>query len=297
MANSNRVMVLGAGIGEVEAICETLKNAGFLAQGATQPKRAIEVDQSWPLNVLVVPEIIGDMSGMDLVMNLRKRNTTLRALVIAEGKLRAEMLTATSDGSIKVLCRPFQNEELLHYVQTLSKSAATQTERRDHARYLSSIEATCAVVNPFNNSRSLPIPCMTRDVSRSGLSMLSHRLIPVPTMLKIEIRLPDSPRTLNPLAKSLSCTLTPIQDVYRIGLKFIGLLPSEIETALAGLSKADAYDDDLYVGRSYMQALEKWLQQNVHELAESNIDPEAAKQAVDKILSDIHRKDRDGVGR
>jgi hypothetical protein len=109
---------------------------------------------------------------------------------------------------------------------------------------------------------------MLRDISRSGVSMFVRQLFPVPCMLKLVINLRQgAPMAM--LAKSVSCTMTQIPGVYRLGAKFVGLLPHEINQAITRLNLKDLSGSDHYMGKTFRDAVAEWLSAHQGRLAEA----------------------------
>ena len=73
------------------------------------------------------------------------------------------------------------------------------------------------------------------DISKSGLAMLVDMPIPVPMLMQLQLSLPSRPTGMFVLGKSIYCT--PVEDIgmYRIGIKFVGILPPDIEDAIQEL--------------------------------------------------------------
>jgi hypothetical protein len=70
------------------------------------------------------------------------------------------------------------------------------------------------------------------DISRSGLAMLVDMPIPVPMLLQLQLRVPNRPTSTFVLGKSIYCV--PVEEVgmYRVGIRFVGILPSDMEDIL-----------------------------------------------------------------
>jgi hypothetical protein len=73
---------------------------------------------------------------------------------------------------------------------------------------------------------------MTLDISRTGLALLLDEPIPVPILLQLQLRVPTRPYGLFVLGKSVYCT--PVEEIgmYRVGIKFVGILPPDLEQVL-----------------------------------------------------------------
>ena len=73
------------------------------------------------------------------------------------------------------------------------------------------------------------------DVSRTGLSMLVDMPIPVPMLIQMQLNVPHRPTSVFVLGKSIYCVPVEELGMYRVGVKFVGLLPPDLETAFEAL--------------------------------------------------------------
>lgn len=282
-----RVMVVAKEQHDVDYLCNELADWGYLVQGTIHPLRVLQVDSTWPLDLIVAHDRLAGMLALDLINNLRVQNPSVSALVITDDMTMKEVIAITSDGSIKFISQPYDRDELEHYVRMSLNVAKKTEERRDHTRFLSSLHSRMTIINPFNERESTTVGGLTRDVSRSGLALLTHQMVPVPTMLRIEMTWPHQSTPLSALGKTLSCTLTPMTNVYRVGVKFVGLLSDKLEKSLAECD-IDSEDNES-AGHSYLEAIEDWLHRHPEHLDPSVDHPhQIAHELVDRIIDDIH---------
>jgi len=105
-------------------------------------------------------------------------------------------------------------------------------EKRNYQRILRDLKVSYTIIaevdnTPFEFGNSVMI-----DVSRTGLAMIVDEPIPVPMLLQLQLSVPNRPSGLFLLGKSIYCV--PVEDIgmYRIGIKFVGLLPPELDIVL-----------------------------------------------------------------
>ena len=105
-------------------------------------------------------------------------------------------------------------------------------DKRHHQRLLKDLKISYTIIakvdsTPFEFGNSLMV-----DISRMGVAMLVDEPIAVPMLLQLQLRVPSFPSGLLVLGKSLYCL--PIEEVgmYRVGIKFVGMLPPGLEDAL-----------------------------------------------------------------
>ncbi len=73
------------------------------------------------------------------------------------------------------------------------------------------------------------------DLSRAGLGMTVDEPVPVPTLMQVQVQIPGHRGVVGFLGKSLYCVPTGGLDMYRVGLKFVGLLPTDLDSILADI--------------------------------------------------------------
>ncbi len=105
-------------------------------------------------------------------------------------------------------------------------------EKRRYRRFLKELKISYTVLSkvdstPFEFGNSITV-----DISRSGLSFLLDEALPVPILLQIQLRMPSRPYGIFVLGKTAHCKALEDIGMYRIGIKFVGILPPELETAL-----------------------------------------------------------------
>ena len=227
------------------------------------------------------------LSGPDLISRLRRAQGWMRFIILTEPGQRIDIMQATRQRVVAFLPHPYDLNDLGRYVKSAFELGENRSNRREYNRYLFAIETHCILINPFNNSESRPIASIMRDVSRSGLAMLVRQVVPVPAMLKVVVQFSGKSQPISMLAKSISCTLTQIPDVYRLGSKFIGLLPKELEQAIARMGNDGRIEHDIYMGRSFKDAIRDWLAQHPVEFAAPGDYQPSITEITDELFGDI----------
>ena len=74
----------------------------------------------------------------------------------------------------------------------------------------------------------------TTDISSRGLSLITDEPIDIPILLQARIHFPGDHRGLILLGRTVYCNPLEDSDVYRVGVKFIGILPDDLADMLNG---------------------------------------------------------------
>jgi len=105
-------------------------------------------------------------------------------------------------------------------------------EKRRFKRFLRDLKVTYTVLSkvdstPFEFGNSVTI-----DISRTGVSLLVDEPLPVPILLQLQLSVPTRPYGLFILGKTVYCSPSEDTGMYRVGIKFVGILPPDLEKIL-----------------------------------------------------------------
>lgn len=259
MAPTDRLLIACEDPELIEHVGRHVTEFGYQTHCAATLDQALAEIADAPPDLVICSWRLGNLHGADLVQKLRRPQARTRFILLVEPNQRIDVVQATRQRIVAFLQYPYSPDDLARIVKTALDFGETHANRREYNRYLFAVETHCILINPFEDSESRPIAAIMRDVSRSGLSMLVRQVIPVPAMLKVILTVSNQPQPVSMLAKSISCTLTQIPDVYRLGAKFIGLLPKEFDQALVQLGQVDMSHSDIFMGRSFKDAIRDWL--------------------------------------
>jgi CheY-like chemotaxis protein len=274
MSEERKILVVSAHPQRIQKILTILDQYGFASRQAATCEEALELYERWPAELIVGDYQPQEREDARLVDAIRAKNKETRFILIVPREMEKDFACVTPGRIVAFLREGYSEAELLHHLQQGFGAADPHSNRRRYSRFKMAIDTHCILINPFTNHESRPLAGLIRDVSRSGLSMLVRQVIPVPAMLKLMIDLPRSNRSITMLAKSLTCTLTQMNNVYRLGAKFVGLLPPELEEAISDWKciGTEESDTDIFMGKSFRKALEEWLTAHQGDLADRLID-------------------------
>ncbi len=250
-----------------ERLGRHLSELGYHVLTAASLEEALAADTQQPSNLIICGWQMAGLSGPELINRLRRPNSRSRFIILTEPGERIDIMQATRNRVVAFLPHPYDLADLTRYVKSATELGDRPSNRREFSRYLFTMETHCILINPFNDSESRPIASIMRDISRSGLAMLVRQVVPVPAMLKVVVQLSGKNQPISMLGKSISCTLTQIPDVYRLGVKFVGLLPKDLETVITEMGRSVQPSPDIFVGRTFKDAIRDWLAQHPVEFA------------------------------
>ena len=71
---------------------------------------------------------------------------------------------------------------------------------------------------------------VTIDVSSKGCSLMVDEPVAVPMLIQIKLEIPEEARELVFVGRSIYCSRIQAQDLYRVGIRFVGVLPVDLTT-------------------------------------------------------------------
>lgn len=109
------------------------------------------------------------------------------------------------------------------------------SDKRQYQRLLRDLKISYTILSKVDSTPFEFGNSSTVDISRTGLGILLDEAIPVPILLQLQIRVPDRPYGLFVLGKSIYCNPIEESGMYRVGIKFVGILPPDLEKILADM--------------------------------------------------------------
>lgn len=294
MKAQKRILIVLEDAAVLDRLGAHLADQNFDVRCASSPAEALSLNHDWNADLVICNYDCTRQPGgppvdieKTLLDRLRSQYSGTRYLLMVNIGETPTNLRGMKDTTTAFLGMPFTPEDVMFYVRgALAPESAPPANRREHSRHAFNIESHCVLINPFNNTESRPMPLLLRDLSRSGISMIVRQMLPVPAMVKIVIVLSDQSHPLVMLAKTLTCTLTQIDRVYRVGARFVGLLPAELDKVIAQHNEINPErDTDIYMGKSFKQAVEDWLTAHQREVANVAGDTSAIRLIAREVSS------------
>lgn len=105
-------------------------------------------------------------------------------------------------------------------------------EQRRHDRLVKEIKVSYSVLSKVDSTPFEFGEAVTVDIGSGGLSILVDERLGVPSLLQLHLHLPRRPLGMFALGKTVYCN--PVEDIgmFRAGIKFVGLLPTDLAKAL-----------------------------------------------------------------
>ncbi len=122
--NSNHILVIDDELGMRELLEFMLVKEGYQVSLAETGRRAIEMLQERPYDLLLCDIKLGDMTGLDVLRACREKHPETTVIMISAYATTETAVEAMNVGAYDYVPKPFDNEELL---QTISKALALKT--------------------------------------------------------------------------------------------------------------------------------------------------------------------------
>lgn len=104
------------------AVERELTAHGFSVRGASNVAEALARIEEAPPEVLLTDLRMSDQDGIDLLRQTRALAPTTRTVLMSAYATAKDHQTATEDGAVRVLCKPFTPDELLEAIQQAIES-------------------------------------------------------------------------------------------------------------------------------------------------------------------------------
>lgn len=117
-------------------------------------------------------------------------------------------------------------------------------DQRRHERYVCHLKMTYTILSTNDSTPYEYGVAHSRNLSESGVSVMTEQRIKVPILMQLNINLPMRPFHLLILAKAVRCDVLPNSNLFEIGLKFVGILPPEFKRLVATLAPDGQSDSD-----------------------------------------------------
>ncbi len=105
-----------------EYLESVLSRAGHECLCASDGKEGVDVFSANPVDLVITDIIMPEKDGIETIMDLRRKNNTLKVIAISGGG-RAEpenyLHSAKLLGANRTIKKPFTNEEMLQAIRTL----------------------------------------------------------------------------------------------------------------------------------------------------------------------------------
>jgi DNA-binding NarL/FixJ family response regulator len=288
----HKLLLISQAESRLEDVRQYFKHHPYELHCTSTPEEAVELYRR-DLHHIVICDVMGtDHDMVQLLNDLSKISSSSGFILISPKGHTVEIENRSRNSKTTVMSQPVSEKDIHQAIENLLKVSSREGDtRREHRRLSLHIETQCSVINPFNNEDSKPVPALLRDISRSGVSMIQKQLLPVPAMIKLSIQLSDQTSPMNVLAKTISCTLTQINGVYRVGAKLVGLLPAQLEEMQSSLDQdpESIPHEDIYMGRSFQDAVQSWLKGHQDQLP----DQLAAGTSIDFLAHVLNNGDPD----
>ena len=261
MEQPHRILVVCEETELLEQIGRLLIGAGFETRCTSSAAEAMDCFKKWPAALVITQYQLGEMLGLELAKSLHQINLSTRFILITTANETPDYRSATRNRIVAFLTKPFNDDDLLHYVHGAFGKEPQRPTRRQHQRYFFQLETQLVLVNPFDDSESRPLATLMNDVSQSGVSVIVRQMMPVPAIVKLVMRLPNRSTPLPILAKTVSCTMTQMPGVYRLGAKFMGEIPADLTETITVIGEGQSLKSgsDVYIGKSFQEAVGNWL--------------------------------------
>jgi CheY-like chemotaxis protein len=105
----------------VELLSDVLRDSGYLVQGCSDPRRALQLLGSFQPDGLILDLIMPDIDGLTLLQTIRQNKETenLPIIVCTAAVLNGDERSLFRDMGISILAKPFDIDKFVPIVERL----------------------------------------------------------------------------------------------------------------------------------------------------------------------------------
>ena len=101
-------------------------------------------------------------------------------------------------------------------------------EKRVYPRFLRELKVSYTLLSSMDATPFEFGETISRDISQSGICLLTNEKVQVPILIQMNIQIPTRKYGIIVLGKTAWCEFDASCSKYRIGVKFVGLLPPDL---------------------------------------------------------------------
>ena len=105
-------------------------------------------------------------------------------------------------------------------------------DQRRHERYACKVKITYTVLSSKDATPMEYGVTYSRDLSAGGVCLYVDREIAAPVLMQLNLAIPVRPHHLLVLGKALRCRRCEENDLFEVGVKFVGILPPNFRELL-----------------------------------------------------------------
>jgi len=111
-----------------EALCESLKEAGFSCESAADGEEGLYFATEYPIDMAIVDLGLPGMSGMELIKKIRDQGKSYPILILTARDRWQDKVEGLQSGADDYVVKPFHTEEVLARINALLRRTAGWTE-------------------------------------------------------------------------------------------------------------------------------------------------------------------------
>ena len=102
-------------------------------------------------------------------------------------------------------------------------------EKRAYPRFLRKLKVSYTLLSSMDATPFEFGETISRDISQSGICLLTNEQVQVPILIQMNVQIPTRKYGIIVLGKTAWCNFDTSCNKYRVGVKFVGLLPPDLD--------------------------------------------------------------------
>lgn len=128
-----RVLIVDDNAGARKTLSDIILAHGYMPVAASTGREALDIARKSPPGIALVDILLEDMSGLELIRELKKASPDTQCVVVTGHSSQDVMLQAINTGVSGYLEKPYDPNDLLGVVRNLAEKEGKEGQQRDHA--------------------------------------------------------------------------------------------------------------------------------------------------------------------
>ena len=125
-----RILLIEDDVRLVESLCEQLRHEGFAVDVSNDGVEGLYVGEEFPIDLAVIDLGLPEMSGLEVIRQLRKRGRDFPILVLTARSDWQDKVEGLEAGADDYVTKPFRFEELIARINALMRRAGGHAKPR-----------------------------------------------------------------------------------------------------------------------------------------------------------------------
>ncbi len=127
-----KILVIEDEAGLRDAVMESLRQAGYLADGTGDGKTGLDMIRSGLYDLVILDVILPEIGGFDVLAIARKLHVTIPIMLVTALSQLEDKIEGMDSGADDYITKPFEMQELLARIRMVTRRQRAKDERNEN---------------------------------------------------------------------------------------------------------------------------------------------------------------------